>query len=144
MTLKSIFAILLLCGSLAAQMDTTVHNLPDAPSQTQKRIFDWSFITGHAIYGASVAFDDYVTARNVGTCAFEGNSDLGRLPSSKAIAIHGAVEFTAVVAVDAAFKWFGRQQGVPHWLNKTGGNIGAIIGTSKHVHGGYQWITLCY
>lgn len=144
--MKTVLAFLLLfVGMAAAQItDTTVHNLPDAPSHTQEKIFDWSFITGHAIYGTSVVFDGYITARNVGACAFEGNPDLGRLPSSKAIAVHGAVEFAAVVAGDALLKWYGRRQGIPPWINKLGGNIGAIIGTAKHTHGGYQWVKLCY
>jgi hypothetical protein len=70
-----------------------VNNSPSSFKPEESRIFDWQFLTAHGVYGASVAFDDYVTARNVGTCAFEGNPDLGRLPTSKAVALHGAVEF---------------------------------------------------
>lgn len=120
-----------------------VHNSPSSFKPENPRIFDWQFLTAHGVYGASVVFDDYVTARNVGTCAFEGNPDLGRLPTSKAIALHGAVEFALVVAGDVAMKWLGRRNRVPRWANELGGNLGAIIGTAQHVHGGAQWVKLC-
>lgn len=116
-------------------------NLPNAPSQ---RIFDWSFITGHTVYGLSVAGDDYLTQHNLYSCAFEGNPDLGRTPTAKAQAIHGLVEFGAVVTADALFKWFGRHQGVPKWVNMVGGNLGATIGTVKHSHAMAQWVNICY
>jgi hypothetical protein len=120
-----------------------VDNSPSSFKPEKPRIFDWQFLTAHGVYGASVAFDDYVTARNVGTCAFEGNPDLGRLPTSKAVAFHGAVEFALVVAGDVALKWLGRRNRVPRWANELGGNLAAIIGTAQHVHGGAQWVKLC-
>jgi hypothetical protein len=120
-----------------------VHNSPSAFKPEKSRLFDWRFLTAHGVYGASAVFDDYVTARNVGTCAFEGNPDLGRLPTSKAIAMHSAVEFALVVAGDAAVKWLGQRNDVPRWVNGLGGNLGAFIGTAKHVRGGAQWVKLC-
>jgi hypothetical protein len=86
-----------------------VHNSPSLYLPERPRLFDWPFLVAHGVYGASVAFDAYVTARNVGTCAVEGNPDLGRLPTSKAIAIHGATEVGLVVAADVAMKWLGRR-----------------------------------
>lgn len=121
-----------------------VHNSPSSFKSERPKLFDWHFVVAHGVYGASVAFDNYVTALNVGTCAFEGNADLGRLPTSKAIAIHGATEFALVVTADVALKWLGRRNGVPRWVNELGGNVGAFIGTAKHVHGGTQWVKLCY
>ena len=121
-----------------------VHNSPSSFKPEKSRLFDWQFFTAHGLYGASVAFDDYVTARNVGRCAFEGNPDLGRLPTSKAIAVHGAVEFALVVAGDTAVKWLGQRNRIPGWMNELGGNLAAFIGTAKHVHGGAQWVNLCY
>jgi hypothetical protein len=120
-----------------------VHNSPSSLKPERLRLFDWQFVVAHGVYGASAAFDNYITARNVGTCAFEGNPDLGRLSTSKAIAIHGATEFALVVAADVALKWLGRRNGVPRWANELGGNVGAFIGTAKHIRGGTQWVELC-
>lgn len=121
-----------------------VHNYPDrAIPERQDRIVDWSFVLGHAIYGASNAFDNWETQRYLGTCAWEGNPDLGRNPSARAQAIHGAVEFGAVVGGDLLLKWWGRKAGVPRWANMLGGNLGSAIGTGKHLRGGMQWIRLC-
>jgi hypothetical protein len=120
-----------------------VHNSPSLFSPERPKLFDWPFVVAHGVYGASVAFDTYVTARNVGTCAFEGNPDLGRSPTTKAIAIHGTTEVALVVAADVALKWLGRRNGVTRWVNELGGNIGAFIGTAKHIRGGTQWVKLC-
>jgi hypothetical protein len=130
-------------ATYAQNENELVHNSPSSFKPETSRIVDWQFLTAHGIYGASVVFDDYVTARNVGTCAFESNPDLGRLPTPKAIAFHGAVEFAVVVAGDAAMKWLGRRNSVSRWVNELGGNLGAIIGTARHVHGGTQWVKLC-
>ena len=127
--MKTLLSVLILVALAPAQ------TLPEAP----QRILDWQFVSAHAVYGASNAFDNYVTQRGLG-CAFEGNPDLGRNPSARAQAIHGLVEFSAVVAGDAAFKWFGRRQGIPRWLNSLGGNLGAFIGTGKHLQGGLAWV----
>lgn len=120
-----------------------VHNSPSTFKQERPRLVDWQFVVAHGVYGASVAFDGYVTARNVGTCAFEGNADLGPLPTSKAIAMHGATEFAVVIAGDVALKWLGRRNGVSRWVNEVGGTLGAFIGTAKHIRGGAQWVHLC-
>jgi hypothetical protein len=130
----------------ASYMQTESGVLHDYPSSFKRRprLVDWQFIVAHGVYGASVAFDNYVTARNVGTCAFEGNPDLGRLPSSKAIAIHAATEVALVVVADVGLKWLGRRNEVPRWVNELGGNMSALIGTAKHVRGGTQWVKLCY
>jgi hypothetical protein len=120
-----------------------VHNTPSlATDDKRDRIFDWQFLVVHGVYGASVAFDDYATARGLGQpCGFEeGNPDLGRNPTVGRIAVHGAVEFGMVVAGDAALKWFGRRQGLPHWLNGVGGSLAAAIGTRKHLRGGLAWV----
>jgi hypothetical protein len=130
-------------ATYAQNENALVHNSPSSFKTEKSRLVDWQFLTVHGIYGASVVFDDYVTARNVGTCAFESNPDLGRLPTPKAIALHGAVEFAVVVAGDVAMKWLGRRNGVPGWANQLGGSLGAIIGTARHVHGGTQWVKLC-
>lgn len=129
---------LLLLGAICSLAKAEI--LPNAPSQ---RIFDWSFVAGHAVYAGASAFDGYETARNLGTCAFEGNPDLGPNPSMKALAIHHAVEFGAVLAGDAALKWIGKRQGIPRWLNAVAGNMAAAIGTGKHLQGGMQWVRLC-
>jgi hypothetical protein len=121
-----------------------VHNVPNRVvlAEPPRKILDWQFVTVHAIYAASNAFDHYVTARGLGQpCGFvEGNTDLGSNPSPKSLAVHGAVEFAAVVAGDAFVKWMGRRNKVPHWFNEFNGSIAATIGTVKHIHGGMAWV----
>jgi hypothetical protein len=128
---------------LPVLLATALHasSLPEAPKP--QKILSWDFLAVHAVYGASNAFDNYETQRHLGVCAFEGNPDLGRTPTAKAQAIHGAVEFAAVVAGDALLKWYGRHQGIPRWLNSVGGSSFAIIGLTKHTHAGMQWVNLC-
>jgi len=127
--------VLLMATPLLAQ--TT----PDAPSAKRDRLLDWQFIAVHSVYGAANAFDNYATARGLGSaCPYvEGNPDLGPTPSSKSIAIHASIEFAAVVAGDAALKAIGRHLGMPKWLNNSVGSLAAVIGTGKHLRGGYQW-----
>ena len=119
-----------------------VHNTPGrAVADKPNRIFDWQFMAVHGVYGAAVAFDDYVTIRGLGpTCPFvEGNPDLGPNPSAKSVAIHGAVEFASVVVGDALLKWYGRRTDAPQWVQHMLGSVAAAIGTGKHLHGGYLW-----
>jgi hypothetical protein len=124
--------------------NAVVHNLPSAAAPPrQDRIFDWSFILGHGIYAGSSAFDSYETAKNLGSCAFENNADLGRNPSNKSLAVHGAVEFSAVLAGDALIKWAGQKNHVPRWLNQPLGLMAAGIGTGKHLKGGMDWVKNC-
>lgn len=123
-----------------------VHNYPNRINKRdadRERIVDWSFVLGHGIYAGATAFDNYQTAKNLGTCAFEGNPDLGRNPSNRDIAVHASVEFAAVVAGDLLIRWYGSRHGIPRWLNMAGGNLGSAIGTGKHVRGGMQWVNLC-
>lgn len=122
-----------------------VHNYPNRRivEADRNRIFDWSFILGHGIYAGSLAFDSYETARNVGTCASEGNPDLGTDPGNRRLVVHGLVEFGAVLAGDALIKWAGRRNNVPRWLNTSVGVMAAGIGTAKHLNGGMQWVRLC-
>lgn len=121
-----------------------VHNTPsEVRTRNEQRIVDWSFVLGHAIYGAATAFDNYETQKYLGTCAYEGNPDLGRTPTAQKQAIHAFVEASAVTAGDYLLKWFGRRQGVPRWMNSISGNIAATIGTAKHTRAGMQWVNLC-
>ena len=133
--MKYLALLLLLCPSLFA-------DAPDGPKP--QRIFDWSFITVHAVYAGSNAFDNYETQRHLGVCAWEGNPDLGRNPTPKAQAIHGLVEFGAVVTGDALLKWYGRHEEMPRWLNILTGSTAAAIGTYKHTHAGMEWVNLCH
>jgi len=124
-----------------------VHNHPNGINKRdadKERIVDWSFVLGHGIYAGATAFDNYQTAKNLGTCAFEGNPDLGRNPSNRDIATHASVEFAAVVAGDLLIRWYGTRHGIPRWLNMAGGNLGSAIGTIKHARGGMQWVNLCH
>jgi len=120
-----------------------VHNTPSHHAG-EERIIDWSFVLGHGIYAGAIAFDNYQTAKNLGTCAFEGNPDLGRNPSNRDIAVHASVELGAVVAGDLLIRWYGSRHGIPRWLNIAGGNLGSAIGTGKHIRGGMQWVNLCH
>lgn len=118
---------------------------PDAPhSVKHEHIVDWSFVLGHGIYAGATAFDNYQTAKNLGSCAFEGNPDLGRNPSNRDIAVHASVEFAAVVAGDLLIRWYGARHDIPRWLNMAGGNLGSSIGAGKHIRGGMQWVNLCH
>lgn len=121
-----------------------VHNAPGSAMVTRPpRIVDWSFVAGHAAYAGAAAFDNWETARGLGNCAWEGNPDLGRNPSAKRIAIHGFAEVSAVTAGDYLLKWYGIRHGSPRWLNMLSGELGAGIGTGKHLQGGMQWVRLC-
>jgi|SRR6266850_1545746 len=120
-----------------------VHNTPSHQAG-RERIVDWSFLMGHGVYAGSLAFDSYETAKNVGTCAMEGNPDLGTDPGNKRLVIHGLVEFGAVVAGDALIKWAVQRNNVPRWFVRPLGVMAAGIGTGKHIRGGMQWVRLCH
>jgi hypothetical protein len=121
-----------------------VHNRPSAvQTAKQSRIFDWSFVLGQAVYAGSLAFDSYETAKNVGTCASEGNPDLGSDPGNRRLVVHGVIEFSAVLAGSALIKWAGQRNNVPRWLNSSLGLLAPTIATAKHVKGGMDWVRLC-
>lgn len=135
-----LLAFLLPLGSAPAQnlpdapymSATTVHNSPASFDHPRvQRSLDWRFISAHGIYASALVFDDLVTIRGVSHGCAEANPDLGPRPTGKQLAIHGAIEFAAVTAMDYLLK----RTHVPGLSY-----VGVGIGTLKHVRGGVEWV----
>lgn len=122
-----------------AIVDYEVHNVP-SPVQRDAPVVDWTFVAVHSAYAGALIFDDLMTSRGVSHGCAEANPDLGPRPSSKQLAIHGAIEFGFVVAGDAGLKALGKHLGAPAWMSRTIGSLGAAVGTFKHAQGGALWL----
>lgn len=128
----------------AAYMRTTeVHNYPVHNSRAfavrEQRIFDRSFLAIHAIHGASLATDLYLTSRGVSHGCEEASSNLGPYPSTGRIVGMGIAEFGGVLALDASMKALAGNKNLPRWVGIFGGSIGAGVGTAKHLNGSLAW-----
>jgi hypothetical protein len=122
----------------SAIVEYEVHNAP-AKIQRDSPVVDWSFLAVHSAYASALVFDDLMTSRGVSHGCAEANPDLGPRPSTKQLAVHGAIEFGFVVAGDVGLKALGKHLGAPAWLSRTFGSLGAAIGTGKHIQGGIAW-----
>lgn len=113
--------------------NVVVHNYPNAPIPQKNRTsnLDWRFITAHAVYGASEAFDLTLTKRGVSHGCQEANYALGPYPSTGRIVGYGIGEFVALTTMD----YFLKRTHVPGLSY-----VGATIGTIKHITGGKEWL----
>jgi len=142
-----------------------IQPLPDAPSAIQnsgniagpnskgssfyaeekpRRFLTHAFLGGNAVFLASIIYDVEMTHQGLAHHRCVEDSFENPYPSRADLYKKDLILFAGLTAMDLLLKKAGDDLDLPPFVTAMGGNMGAIIGTLKHVHGGTHWATQCW